>query len=367
MNLHDLRTPAFVVDLPRFQANCRMARETAQRLGVRLRPHVKTHKTLEGARLQLGAPAGPITVSTLAEAEFFVQAGFTDITYAVAPTPAKLEDLVRLARRVERLNLVTDQPELLPALEDAARRLGRPWDLFLKVDCGNRRMGVQPEASEALTTAQTFASSSGVRLRGLLTHAGQAYGVTDPAQKREIAVWEGRCLVEFAARLRAAGIPCEEVSVGSTPTLVHAPERLPGVTEIRPGNYVFFDLQQLASGNCTVDRIAGFVLASVIGVYPEQRRAVIDAGALALSKDAVSGPRPVYARVAEHPVLEVTGVSQEHGIVTSPEEFDFRRLRVGERVRLIPAHSCLAAATFPHYFVVEGERVVDRWVPVRGW
>lgn len=367
MIIHDLRTPAFLVDLPQFRANCRMAREKAKKLGVRLRPHVKTHKTVEGARLQLGAASGPITVSTIAEAEFFARAGFPDITYAVAPTPDKLQDLIPLANRIERLNLVTDQLELLPAFEEAARKLGRPFDLFLKVDCGYHRTGLNPESPEAVERAKAFARCPGIRLRGLLTHAGQAYQVKDPAKKREVAAWEGRCLGEFAGRLREAGIPCEEISVGSTPTLVNAPETLPGVTEIRPGNYVFFDLQQMALGNCRPEQIAGFVLTSVIAVYPEQHRAVVDAGALALSKDSVASPQPVYAQAAEYPQLSVTGLSQEHGILTSADNSAFPRLRIGEQIRLIPAHSCLAAAAFPCYFVVEGERIVDCWRPVRGW
>jgi D-serine deaminase-like pyridoxal phosphate-dependent protein len=367
MKLHDVRTPAFIVNLPQFEANCRVARAIADRLGVRLRPHVKTHKTVEGARLQLGARDGPVTVSTPAEAAFFADAGFTDLTYAVPPTPEKLRELAELSRRVERLFLVMDQPELLPHVESAASLWGRPLDIFLKVDCGNRRVGIAPDRSDALEAARRFADHRSVKLHGLLTHAGQAYQARTVEEKRHVASWEAECLVRFAERLKREGIACREISVGSTPTLINAPHSLPGVTEIRPGNYVFFDGMQLDLGNCTEEQVAGFVLASVIAVYPAEGRAVLDAGAIALSKDAAVGAPPIYARVRGRPGLRVTGVSQEHGIVTAATADDVSRLHVGDRLQLIPHHSCLAAAAFPHYYVFEGDRVVDRWVPVRGW
>ncbi len=367
MTIHDLRTPAFLVDYDRFAANCRLALETARRLGIRLRPHVKTHKTLEGARLQTGGTPGPITVSTLAEAEFYAEAGFEDITYAVPPDPAKLPDLFRLASRIEQLNLVVDHSGLVTELERYATRYGRPFDVFLKIDCGNRRVGIDPQEPGALEAALGVARSPAVRLRGVLTHAGQSYQLKDPQEKRRIALWEAQCLAEFAGRIREF-VPCDEVSVGSTPTLIHAPETLPGATEMRPGNYVFFDQMQVDLGNCQTDQVAATVLTSVIGVYPSQNRLVVDAGALALSKDpGCGGTPPRFGRIVGHPDWFVAAMSQEHGLIGSTGAIDFSRVRVGTRLQIVPNHSCLAAALFPSYHLIRGERVVDRWFPVRGW
>jgi D-serine deaminase-like pyridoxal phosphate-dependent protein len=368
MTIHDLRTPAFLVDYDRLAANCRLALETARRLGVRLRPHVKTHKTLEGARLQTGGRPGPITVSTLAEAEFYAEAGFGDITYAVPPDPGKLPELARLASRIGRLNLVIDHSGVVSELERYSARHGDVFDVFLKIDCGNRRVGIDPQQPEALEAALGVARSRALRLHGVLTHAGQSYQLSDPQEKRRIALWEAKCLADFAVRLGEHQVPCEEVSVGSTPTLMNAPETLPGVTEMRPGNYVFFDQMQVDLGNCRPEQVAATVLASVIGVYPSQNRLVVDAGALALSKDpGCTGTSPQFGRILEQPDWFVAGMSQEHGLITSSRPMDFSRVRVGTRVRIVPNHSCLAAALFPSYHVVRGETVVDRWFPVRGW
>lgn len=368
MLIQDLRTPALLVDLQRMESNCRLALDIAKRLGVRLRPHVKTHKTVEGARLQVGGGTGPVTVSTLAEAEFLADAGFTDITFAVPADPGKLPDLANLARKIERLNLVLDHSGLIDAVEEWSAAHGDCFDVYLKIDCGNHRVGIDPEAPGALDAALRIARSPAVRLHGLLTHAGQSYLLKDPAAKRDMARWEVGCLAAFAARLRKADVPCPEISVGSTPTLMSAPDQLPGVTELRPGNYVFFDRMQLELGNCRPEQVAATVLASVIGVYPDQNRLVIDAGALALSKDPGpdSGP-PCFGIVADRRGLYVSGMSQEHGLITGSTPIDFRDLRVGARLRIVPNHSCLTAALFPHYHVVADDRVVDRWTPARGW
>lgn len=368
MNIHDLRTPAFLVDIDRMAANCRMAVEIARRLKVRLRPHVKTHKTVEGARLQHLGKLGPVTVSTLVEAEFLADAGFSDITYAVPPDPAKLAEIAMLAGRIQYLNLVLDDSGLVSELEQHVARHGGCFDAFLKIDCGNRRVGIDPAAPGALECARRIAQSPAIRLHGLLTHAGQSYLLKDAESKRRAAQWEGQCLAEFASRLRESGTCCPEVSVGSTPTLVHAPEVLPGVTELRPGNYVFFDQTQLDLGNCSPDQVAATVLVSVIGLYPAQNRFVVDAGALALSKDpGCGGDQPSYGRVMGRPGWYVAGMSQEHGLIAGDEPIDFSRIRVGTRLRIIPNHSCLSSALFPRYHIVQGEDIIDRWVPIRGW
>ncbi len=374
MRIEDLRTPAAVVDVDRLERNADRMAETAHRLGVRLRPHVKTHKTLEAAGLQVRGHFGGITVSTLAEASFFAAGGFSDITYAVPIAPSKLREAAEVAARVERLSLLVENPESAAAVERCAEERGVRMSVFLEVDCGGGRTGVDPSHDEGVALAARLGASPHLDFRGVLTHAGQAYRCRDATAIRKVAGQERDVIVSFADRLRSAGMPVEEVSVGSTPTAALA-ENLAGVTEVRPGNYAFFDATQAAIGTCSLDDVAFTVLASVIASHPERRELTVDAGALALSKDA--GPAHVHPRCGFGVVLDESGgrlpgwrivsLSQEHGVLRSSMGFDPGVFRVGRRVRIVPNHSCLAAALFGSYAIARGSEVVDEWRPVRGW
>ncbi len=375
MHVGDLDTPAVVIDLDRLRANAAAMRARCQTFGVTLRPHVKTTKCVEAARLQLGSTTGPITVSTLAEARGFAAAGFTDITYAVPAAPTSNAELCRLAREIERLRIDVDHLRTVDTLEAAARRAGVRLELMLEVDCGDHRCGVNPRAASSLELARRIAASPHLGFAGILTHGGQSYRSRGRPEAAEVAELERDTMVAFAERLRAAGLNVGEISVGSTPTITAA-RHLEGVTEVRPGNYVVFDAFQAAIGSCTVDDIACSVVSEVRGVYPERRQLVIDAGALALSVDP--GPRHVaptcgYGLVcgleSGRPLsgLAVVKLSQEHGLVQSDGRFDVSELGPGDRLRIIPNHACLAIACHETVHVVEGGLVVDRWRPVRGW
>jgi threo-3-hydroxy-D-aspartate ammonia-lyase len=365
----DLPTPALLLDLDVLDRNLAHMAARARALGVALRPHVKTHKCLEIGRRQLVRGAAGITVATLAEAEAFAAAGFDDITWAFPLVLARLDEVTALARRVTfRVSL--DSAVALAALAAAARSAGSAVHAWLEVDSGHHRSGVEPGA-EAVALAQRLAAEPAVVFDGILTHAGQSYHARTAGARAAVAEAERATMAGFAARLRDAGIPVAAVSVGSTPGM-SAVERLDGVTEVRPGNYAFHDFTQLAAGVCAADACAVTVLASVVSHQPGAGHAVVDAGALALSKDQgpedparARGLGPLLRGLAGHeldPSLEVRGVSQEHGVVAGPEAGDVEgRLRVGERVRILPNHSCLAAALFDHYDVVRGEEVVDRW------
>jgi len=368
-----LRTPAALVDLPVLERNCRSMAARATRTGVRLRPHVKTHKCVEAARLQVEGHFGGITVSTRAEAWFFAAGGFRDITLAVPLAPARAGDVVRLARTVDHFQVVVDSAEAVRALEEAAG--GPTVPVLLKVDCGYHRAGVDPDDPAGLLLAEGIARSKRLEFRGILTHAGHAYNARNGADLRRIGAQEREVTVAYAERLRAAGIDVPEVSIGSTPTMAVA-EALPGVTEVRPGNYVFFDDFQAAIGSCRRDDRAFSVLVTVIGCHPRRRRLVVDGGALALSKDAgarhigVEGYGSVSDAVTGTPLdLVVDGLSQEHGIVrpTRNADLDVARFPVGTMLRVHPNHSCLAAACFDAYHVVEEGSLVDVWRPCRGW
>jgi D-serine deaminase-like pyridoxal phosphate-dependent protein len=374
MRVDELRTPAALVDLEVLERNAERMARRASRLGVRLRPHVKTHKTLEAARIQVQGHSGGIAVSTLAEAAFFAAGGFRDITYAVPIAPAKLGEAVALAARLDRFSLLVDHPETATGLEASARERDVKISLFLKVDCGAHRAGVDPQREESVALAGRLAASPQLDFRGILTHAGQAYRCHDGNEVRGVAAHERNLMLAFAARLRAGGIRVDEVSIGSTPTVVVV-ESLAGITEVRPGNYVFFDAFQAAIGSCSLTDVAFTVLVRVIGQYPERQELLVDGGALALSKD----PGPVHidpgcgfgvvltAAGERLPGWRVVSLSQEHGVLRSADPFAPRAFPINSLLRVIPNHSCLAAAMFDRYAVIRGGEVIDEWHPVRGW
>jgi len=360
--LTELSTPAFLVDIVRMRDNCVRMREKARASGVIFRPHVKTHKTVDGARMQHGGGFGPITVSTLAEAEMFAAAGFRDITYAVPIAPEKLWRAAELASRIDRLNLLIDSELALRAMEER----GRPFDVFLKIDCGYHRAGVSPDNPDSAALARAMLRSPVIRFQGLLTHAGHSYHARNASDVQRIAAEESACLTRFRA-LDEEFSPLIR-SVGSTPT-ASVVESFTEVDEVRPGNYVFYDAFQAAIGSCRIDDVAVSVLATVVGSYPERRAAIVDAGALALSKDLGADhldPDVAYGIVCDvdlNPLpVRLTSLSQEHGKLEG-----IAHLPVGTKVRIIPNHSCLTAAMFDVYHVIERGNVVDEWKPVRGW
>lgn len=356
---HELTTPAFLVDRNIVEQNCDRMRRKALDSGVAFRPHVKTHKTIEIARMQAGMAGGPITVSTLAEADFFADAGFRDITYAVPIAPDKLPRAAALAKRIERLNILIDSERVLRAVES----FGGVWDVFLKVDCGYHRAGVDPADPDSGRLAVAIARSSAVHFQGLLTHAGHSYDAASVDEIRRIAAEESACLTRFRALLADEGLGEVTRSVGSTPTL-SVIESFSESDEVRPGNYVFYDAFQASIGSCAPNDIAVSVLTTVIGSYPERHHAIVDAGALALSRDLGAGHefgvvcdldlRPINARLVS--------ISQEHGKLETTTH-----LPAGTQLRIIPNHSCLTAAMYDRYVVLDGGKPVAEWSPVRGW
>jgi D-serine deaminase-like pyridoxal phosphate-dependent protein len=343
------------------------------KLGAALRPHVKTHKCVEVARIQTAGGAGGVTVSTLAEARAFAAGGFRDITYAVPIEPGKFEEAFELSRLCERFALITDDAGIPPLLDEAARRAGATLDLFLKVDCGYHRCGVEPDRPEALEIPRRIDAAKNLRFAGILTHAGHSYHARSREELLSTARRERDVMTEFAARLRSDGVEVPTVSVGSTPTATHY-DHLEGVDEARPGNYIFFDAFQAALGSCAFEDCALTVLTAVVHRDRARRKVVLDAGAVALSKDrgAVGlDPSCGYGRVLDlegaDTNLRVGSLSQEHGEVLVEDDRAFDALNVGARVRVLANHSCLAAAQHTHYHVLEGSRVVDRWEIKQGW
>jgi D-serine deaminase-like pyridoxal phosphate-dependent protein len=365
---NDVQTPAFLVDRSRVERNCASMRAKARASGVAFRPHVKTHKTLEIGRMQHGGAIGPITVSTLAEAEAFARDGYRDITYGVPVAPEKLHRVATLARGMERLSVLVDSERALRAIEEFAGAQGVTFDVYLKVDCGYHRAGVDPGSPDSVRLALALASSEAVRFQGLLTHAGHSYNAVDVEEIRRIAAEEAGSLTRFRALLASEGLGETRRSVGSTPTAAVV-ERFSECDEVRPGNYVFYDAFQATIGSCSLADVAVSVLTTVVGSYPERNALIVDAGALALSKDV--GPAHIdphfgYGLVCDESLqplpMRIEALSQEHGKI-----FTETPVPVGTRLRIIPNHSCLTAAMFDAYQIVDRGRVVDQWRPVRGW
>jgi D-serine deaminase-like pyridoxal phosphate-dependent protein len=373
MDLQTIKTPSLVLDVERVRRNAERMSARLRGFGVSLRPHVKTHKCVEVARIQTAGGASAVTVSTLAEARAFAARGFRDITYAVPVEPGKFEEAVELARLCERFALITDDLEVPRLLDGAARRAGLVLDLFLKVDCGYHRCGVEPDRPEALEIPRRISDARALRFAGILTHAGHSYHARSREELLAVARHERDLMREFAGRLRDEGVEVPVVSVGSTPTMTQV-DHLDGVDEARPGNYIFFDAFQATLGSCGFEDCALTVLASVVHRDRARRKVVLDAGAIALSKDR--GPAELDPACGFGRVLDVEGgelglrvgsVSQEHGEVFVEDDGLLDALPVGARVRVLANHSCLTAAQHSHYHVLEGGRVVDRWEILRGW
>ena len=370
LRVGDLPTPALLLDLDVLERNLDRMAEKTRRLGVALRPHVKTHKCLEVGRRQVERGARGITVATLPEAQVFADAGFADVTWAFPLVIGRLAQVVELARRIA-FRVTLDSPEALAALGAAARAGGVTVHAWLEVDCGHHRSGVDPHSAASVALARRLAGEGGVAFDGLLTHGGHSYQASSRAARAAVAEQERAATVDFAALLEGEGVRVPAVSVGSTPGM-SAVERLDGVAEVRPGNYAFHDYMQAAVGVCAVEDCAVTVLASVVSHQRGAGHVVVDAGALALSKDPgphdpalARGLGPVVAGLAGlrlDPVVRVRGVSQEHGMLAGDGPADVEgRFPVGGKVRILPNHSCLTAALFDAYHVVRGEDVVDTW------
>ena len=373
MDLTSLNTPALILDRAVVTRNTRRMAERMRANGIALRPHLKTAKSARVADLATAGHSGGITVSTLAEAEYFLDRGFGDITYAVCIVQAKLAQAAALMTRGADLKILTDCVGTARAI--AAENHGVTFNVLIEIDSGDARTGLLAGSDDIIEIGKIIDGAPNAMLAGVLTHGGHSYGADNVDGIKRIAEEERLAVVEAAGRLRQAGLPCPMVSAGSTPTAVHG-ETFEGLTEMRPGVFVFFDLDQLAREACSREDLALSVLASVIGHNRHIGQIVIDAGALALSKDISANarwPEVGYGSVCDPksmaPLddLHVAKVSQEHGVIPVENERAFQRLPVGSKVRVLPNHACITAAAYDRYHVVEGIEVVDEWDRVNGW
>jgi D-serine deaminase-like pyridoxal phosphate-dependent protein len=375
MVLDDLLTPALVVDEGRMTRNIDRMRRRVAALGVSFRPHVKTAKSPEVTQRLMPTPGGPITVSTLKEAEQFFAHGVTDILYAVGIAPAKLPQVADLRAHGCDLSVILDGVEAAREVAAfcTAHRCQVP--VLVEIDSDDHRGGVKPESSALLAIAGTL--RNGASLRGVMTHAGASYACRSTDAIAAMAEQERAAVVHAAERLRAAGVDAPVVSVGSTPTATFA-RALPGVTEIRAGVFVFQDLVMAGLGVCTIDDIALSVLVSVIGHQRDKGWILTDGGWMAVSRDRGTARQAIDRGYGL--VLDVDGrlldgfvmgdANQEHGIVSRTDggSIDWASVPVGARLRIVPNHACATAAQHAAYHVVNGSReILARWERFGGW
>lgn len=373
-----LVTPALLLDRGRLERNVRRLSDRARALGVVLRPHMKTAKSIDVAQVVFPGGPGPITVSTIAEAAYFARHGYRDITYAVGLSQGAALRALELSRRTgAEVKLLLDSVAQAEALAELRRVTGIVPSVLIELDCDDHRGGLKPDDPRLPEVADRVVAA-GATLAGVLAHAGESYGLSTPDALVRAAEAERLATVRAAETLRARGHACPIVSIGSTPT-AHFAQSLDGVTELRAGVYMFFDLVQHGVGVCGVDDIAISVLATVIGAKPEKGWVLVDAGWMALSRDRGTARQRIdqgYGLVCNENgrVLEdviVAEASQEHGIlkIRSGSGRVMPDLPLGSRVRILPNHACAMAAQHDSYSVVDGAapEILATWPRIRGW
>ncbi len=395
MNIAELSTPAALIDRSRMRLNIERMQTRMQTLGVSFRPHVKTNKCVEIAQLQIAAGARGITVSTLKEAEQFFAAGIQDIVYAVGMVQPKLKQAAALLARGCQLKIVADSASAAQAIIDFSREQGLSFEVWIEVDTDGHRSGVKPQSDELLNIGKLL-HSGGAQLGGVMTHAGSSYELNTSSALQAMAEQERSLCVLAADRLKAAGLPCPVVSVGSTPTALSAAQ-LPGVTEVRAGVYVMFDLVMANVGVCSPDDLALSVLTTVIGHQLDKGWAIVDAGWMAMSRDRGTKKQALdygYGQVCDAHGRRIegyvmSGANQEHGILshtssnpklttnlTADSITDslinsnasiVQRFPVGSQLRILPNHACATGAQFPEYHIVENQQVQAIWPRFYGW
>ena len=374
--LNQLETPCLVLERGKLERNIARMRDHLAKLKVGLRPHVKTAKSYDVARLALAGQPGGITVSTLKEAEQFFAHGITDILYAVGMTPNKLDHVAALKRRGADITIILDNVESARIVAARGVALGIKFPALIEIDSDGHRSGVKPDDAVLLDIGRIL-EGGGAQLRGVMTHAGDSYNCDTVEKIRAMAVRERDAVARCASRLRAAGLPCPMVSVGSTPTATYS-EDLTGVTEVRAGVYMFFDLVMAGLNVCKVDDIAVSVLATVIGQQPDKGWIITDAGWMAMSRDRGTAAQKtdqgygVVCDLAGAPLddLLVVSTNQEHGIVghRGGGTLDAARYPVGTLLRVLPNHACATAAQHDRYHVVAGDaQVTAVWPRFSGW
>ncbi|WGO91463.1 DSD1 family PLP-dependent enzyme [Pseudomonas viciae] len=375
-SIASLDTPVALIDVPQMQRNIQRMQQRMDNLGVRLRPHIKTSKCLPVVQAQIKAGASGVTVSTLKEAEHCFAEGIQDIFYAVAMAPGKLAQALTLKRKGCQLSILTDSLIAAQAIVDFGQQHDERFDVWIEIDCDGHRSGLRVE-DESLVDIARILSEGGMQLCGVMTHAGSSYELDTPQALQALAEQERHLCVRAAQRIREAGLACPQVSIGSTPTALSALS-LEGVTEVRAGVYVFFDLVMHNVGVCVADELALSVLTTVIGHQKDKGWVITDAGWMAMSRDRGTQRQQRdfgYGQVCTETGDWIDGAllssaNQEHGIITLSSIGDIditARFPIGSRLRILPNHACATGAQFPDYRACDASGEVQTWSRLHGW
>ena len=374
MRLTDLRTPCVLVEQARVERNLERMQDAASARGLRLRPHAKTHKSTSLARLQIARGAVGICCAKLGEAEVFAEAGIEDIRIPYPLNPVNADRLVALLDRA-KISFIVDHAAVARGWSDALRHAGRDVDVLVKVDVGFHRCGIDPDAAGAAEFVAAVAKLPGLRFRGLLSHAGQAYGALSDDEVAAVAGAEARVMTTLADRVRDLGVPVEEISVGATPTARFSAKE-PGITELRPGNYIYYDRMQVALGAATWGDCALTVLARVVTAHDD--RLILDCGSKTLSTDQARGAgnpagygvvMTALDAAAPDESLLIERLSEEHATVRvrTPRPPNAAALQPGDLVRVVPNHSCVVSNLVDQVWLVAGDEVQEQMdVSARG-
>lgn len=375
-HLQSLCTPCLLVDLDRVEQNIARMHKHVNRLGVPLRPHVKTCKSAKIAKLMLAGQMGGIAVSTLAEAEYFLSHGITDIIYAICIAPGKLDQVADLMGRGGDIKLLLDNVDAAQLVAQVGAQKGIAFKVLVEIDTDGHRAGIKPENPALLEIGKVLQGAKGTEFCGVLTHAGGSYDCGDIDAIIAVAEQERTGILRAVDTLAAAGFRCNIVSLGSTPTASFA-KSMSGITDVRAGVFVFYDLFQAALGVCDLDDLALMVVSEVIGRDLSAGRIFIDAGALALSKDRSTqkasedmgfGLVTALGQKPSQGKLVVKQVFQEHGIVAGRgEKADVSNFQIGDKVLVWPNHACMTAAAHSFYHLQRGEKLVGQWPRINGW
>ena len=362
-----LPTPVVAVDHARLRNNIQTMQALASSAGVGLRPHTKTHKSPQIAKWQLEAGATGVCCAKLGEAEVLADAGITDIRLPYPVNPANAARVLALLARGVTLSIIVDDLDVAQQWSSTMLAAGRKLNVLVKVDVGFHRCGIDPHSPRALSIVQEVAGLAGLSFHGLLSHAGHAYNVASLEELGDVAAKEIAILRGLAAALRAASIDVPEISVGSTPTARFITIQ-DGVTEMRPGNYVFFDRTQYGLRSTALENCAMSIVSTVVS-RPAPSRVVFDAGSKTLTSDAArafgaaAGHGLVYTDLETQvpdPSITIERLSEEHAVA---RVLPACRLKPGDRVRIIPNHACTVTNLANDLLLVDGLRVLER-IPV---
>lgn len=377
MDLSTLETPCLILDISKVKRNISHIQKRMKSLGVNLRPHGKTAKNIDVMKMVLEGQLGGITVSTLKEAEYYFDQGIIDIVYAVGIAPVKLDRIIRMIKNGANITLVLDSIEQVNFVSVKGQENNVTIPVLIELDCDSHRSGVTLDGSLLLDIGKMLNREKGVSLNGVLTHAGESYQCKSVKEIGVLAKVERDMAVKCSDILRQNGLPCPIVSVGSTPTANFADD-LSGVTEVRAGVFMFYDLVMAGLGVCDNKDIALSVLTSVIGHQKHKGWVITDSGWMALSRDRGTATQKidqgygVACNVKGEPLrdLIISSVNQEHGILSNRSEKNMTKefLEIGSMLRILPNHACATGAMHDRYYIVDGSTdVVDVWHRVNGW